>query len=83
VRPGVRQGSTSFGVERNAQILYFRFTTLTTTGYGDITPVHIGVRAVANLEGLVGKLFPAILIARLVSLQTAVPESTDTPHDDV
>lgn len=74
-----------FGVERNAQILYFSFTTLTTTGYGDIAPVNIGARAVANLEGFVGQLFPAILIARLVSQQTAsltpppVPSRTASP----
>lgn len=59
------------GVARNDQILYFSFTTLTTTGYGDILPIHPMARAVANLEGLIGQLFPAILIARLVSLETA------------
>jgi hypothetical protein len=48
--------------------LYFSFVTLTTVGYGDITPVSRAARALAMLEGLVGQLFPAIIIARFVSL---------------
>jgi len=51
------------------QLAYFSFVTLTTVGYGDITPVHPAARSLANLEALVGQLFPAILIARLVSLE--------------
>jgi hypothetical protein len=49
--------------------LYFSFTTLTTVGYGDITPVHSLARSLANFEALVGQLYPAILIARLVSME--------------
>jgi hypothetical protein len=48
---------------------YFSFTVLTTVGFGDIVPVHPIARMAAVLEGVVGQLFPAILIARLVSLQ--------------
>jgi hypothetical protein len=49
--------------------LYFSFTTLTTVGYGDITPAHTLARSLSNLEALVGQLYPAILIARLVSME--------------
>jgi hypothetical protein len=49
--------------------LYFSFTTLTTVGYGDITPVHTLARSLANFEALIGQLYPAILIARLVSME--------------
>jgi Ion channel len=49
--------------------LYFSFTTLTTVGYGDISPVHSLARSLANLEALLGQLYPAILIARLVSME--------------
>jgi hypothetical protein len=52
-----------------AALLYFSFTTLTTLGYGDITPVHPLARSLANLEGVVGQLYPATLLARLVSLE--------------
>jgi len=52
-----------------AQLIYFSFITMTTVGYGDIIPVHPLDRSLANLEALVGQLYPAILIARLVSLE--------------
>ncbi len=52
-----------------SDFMYFSFVTLTTTGYGDITPVATSARSLANMEGLIGQLYPAILIARLVSLQ--------------
>jgi hypothetical protein len=48
---------------------YFSFVTLTTLGYGDITPLHPVARSLAVAEALVGQLYPAILIGRLVSLQ--------------
>ncbi len=48
------------------QYLYFSFETLTTTGYGDIVPVNLLVRSAANLESVLGALFPATLLARLV-----------------
>ena len=47
---------------------YYSFITLTTTGYGDITPIHPVTRTLAMLEALVGQLYPAITLARLVSL---------------
>jgi hypothetical protein len=47
---------------------YYSFITLTTTGYGDITPVHPVARTLSMLEALVGQLYPAITLARLVSL---------------
>jgi len=46
---------------------YFSLVTLTTVGYGDITPVAHVARSLAALEALIGQLYPAIIIARLVS----------------
>jgi Ion channel len=48
---------------------YYSFVTLTTVGYGDVTPIHAGARSLAMLEALTGQLYPAILLARLVSLE--------------
>jgi hypothetical protein len=48
---------------------YFSIVTLTTLGYGDITAIHPVARSVVMAEALVGQLYPAILIARLVTLQ--------------
>jgi hypothetical protein len=50
---------------------YFSFVTLTTVGYGDIAPVTQAARSLAILEALIGQLYPAIIIARLVSLQSS------------
>jgi hypothetical protein len=49
-------------------LFYFSFVTLTTVGYGDITPINNFAMMLSNLEGLCGQLFPAISIATLVSL---------------
>jgi Ion channel len=52
-----------------SSILYFSFVTLTSVGYGDIVPVHPFVRALCNLEAIIGQLYPATLLARLVTLE--------------
>jgi hypothetical protein len=51
------------------QLSYFSFVTLTTIGYGDITAVSSVARILVMMEGLLGQLFPAIFIAKLVSQQ--------------
>ncbi len=52
-------------------ILYFSFSTLTTLGFGDVVPVHPLARGLANLEAIIGQLYPATVLARLITLQTA------------
>jgi hypothetical protein len=47
---------------------YFSFTTLTTVGYGDYTAVTDIGRRLANIESVLGQLFIATTLARLVSL---------------
>lgn len=66
LHPGTADASQS-----SNPLVYFSFTTLTTLGYGDVTPMHPIARALANLEALIGQLFPAILIARLVALEVS------------
>ena len=46
--------------------VYFSFITLTTVGYGDITPVSPVARALTFLEAIVGQFYLAILVAGLV-----------------
>jgi hypothetical protein len=50
-------------------LIYFSFATLTTTGYGDIVPLHPYARSLANIEAVIGQLYPATLLARLVTLE--------------
>ena len=51
--------------------LYYSFVCLTTTGFGDISPVSEGARSLSVMEAVFGQLFMAILIARLVGMQVA------------
>jgi hypothetical protein len=52
-------------------LTYFSFSTLTTSSFGDILPVHPIARSLANLEAICGQLFPAILLARVVGLHSS------------
>lgn len=49
-------------------LTYYSFVTLTTLGYGDITPVTSQARSLAYLEAIVGQIYLTIIIARLVGL---------------
>jgi hypothetical protein len=49
-------------------MLYFSFTTLTSTGFGEILPIDPFARSMANLESVLGQLYLAILLARLVTM---------------
>jgi hypothetical protein len=64
---GLNKGQGHFA----GNTLYFSLSTLTTTGFGDIAPLHPLVRSIANLEAVIGQLFPATLLARLVTLHAA------------
>jgi Ion channel len=60
------------GADTNgASWTYYSFVTLTTMGYGDITPKHPLARSLATAEALTGQLYIAILISRLVALEVA------------
>lgn len=50
---------------------YFSFVTLTTVGYGDTIPVEPIARSLATLEASMGQLYPAIILARLVSIEVS------------
>lgn len=52
-----------------SSVIYFSFVTLTSTGYGDIYPVNPIARSLCNLETIIGQLYPATLLARLVTLE--------------
>lgn len=50
-------------------LIYFSFVTLTSVGYGDIVPLHPYARGLSNVEAIIGQLYPATLLARLVTLE--------------
>jgi hypothetical protein len=76
-------GAFSFNTNRGAHSMngftgfYFSFITLSTVGYGDITPVSQAARWLAAMEAMTGLLYVAVLIARLVSLYS-IPKSNDS-----
>lgn len=67
--PGVSTGSPIINALHN--FIYYSFVCLTTTGYGDIAPKSDVARVMSVLESIVGQMYLAILIARLVSLEVA------------
>jgi hypothetical protein len=48
--------------------VYFSFTVLTTTGFGDLAPLTRQARSLCVVEQITGALFLAILIARLIGV---------------
>lgn len=57
------------GVATWWEMLYFSFTTLTSVGFGDITPVNDHARSLVMIQQTMGVLYFALVISRLVSLQ--------------
>lgn len=59
------------------ELIYFSFTTLSTAGFGDITPLVIQSRFLAILEQVMGVMYVAILIARLTGVYPIVGTNPD------
>ncbi len=74
-------GSTTGGTLESDELMYFSFVTLTTLGYGDLTPANSAARSLAMLESTAGTLYLAVLISRLVgsyrSLEASARRGTD------
>ena len=80
--------STPFFVHGKADLKsfqYFSFTTLTTLGYGDYTAAQAGGQSLAVMEAVVGQIFLATLVARLVAAFRGVrrPDNGDAVPDGV
>lgn len=73
-------GTLGFGDQHTATALYFSFVTLTTLGYGDITPVSMPARMLTTAEALIGQLYLVILVARLVGLH--ISTEMEARHSD-
>ena len=56
-----------------SELCYLSFVTLTSTGYGDIIPVHPFARSLCNIESVIGQVYPATLLARIVTLELRGP----------
>ncbi len=74
VWPPAFSGLSKARSDAPSDLLYYSLGTLTSAGCGDILPVHPFVRAMSNLEAVIGQLYPATFLARLVTLEGAVTE---------
>ena len=62
------------GQDVGQSMIYYSFVTMTSLGYGDITPKTHVAATMAYVQALIGQLYVAILIARLVSMYNAQPK---------
>lgn len=66
--PGSFSSTTSLGEENRFAFLYYSYVTLTTLGYGDVTPLTHMATSLAVLEAIIGQIYLTVLIARLVGM---------------
>jgi voltage-gated potassium channel len=67
----------------NLIFTYYSFVTLTTLGYGDITPMTDITYALAILEAIIGQLFLTVLVARLVALHITHSHEQANNREDI
>jgi hypothetical protein len=69
----------------HAVLEYFSFATLSTVGYGDVTPVSRSARSLAALEAVCGQVYLAVLVAGLVGIRGGVRASKtpDAPSEPI
>lgn len=72
---------SGFSTGEPSRLIYFSFATLTTLSYGDAYPVNRIARSLAMAEGLIGQLYPAILIATLVGMALHARLSAEEDDD--
>lgn len=59
------------------QMVYYSYVTLTTVGYGDVTPISHYAQSVAVFEAILGVLYTVILLSRIVGLSASQPPGPD------
>ena len=76
-------GTTAAGdSERFDRFIGFSFTTLTTLGYGNIAPQTPKADALTTMQAIIGQLYVAVVIARLVAIQITQGATASKDADD-
>jgi hypothetical protein len=76
--PGSFNGVPEFTTESNGiDLLYYSFVTMTTLGYGDITPAGSIARVLAYLAAIAGQFYIAILVGTLVGMYLSQRKNDD------
>lgn len=84
LNPGLLHDGTQIPQYNMYDFLYFSYVTLATVGYGDIVPISTLAKAFANMEAIIGQLYIAVLVARLVGIhitQGRVVSSVETTDE--
>jgi hypothetical protein len=74
VQPGafvINAANNPSGVTRWWDLLYFSFTCLTSVGFGEITPANDHARSLVMIQQMLGVLYFALIVSRLVTMQAA------------
>jgi voltage-gated potassium channel Kch len=69
LNPHSFQSTVGLSVTSVSEWFYYSYVTLTTLGYGEITPISRVARALAIGEAVTGQLYLAVLIARLIGME--------------
>jgi hypothetical protein len=82
IQPGSITGLESLSVADDSVMpfLYFSFVTMTTLGYGDMSPATGPAASLVYVEAVVGQLYVAIMMARLVGLYVAHESDEDQQY---
>ncbi|MEA3469192.1 MAG: ion channel [Thermodesulfobacteriota bacterium] len=78
VSPGAYSGALLDNAQNTTHIFtYFSFVTLTTLGYGDITPQTAGASSLCHMEAIVGQFYTAVVVAWLVGMFVSEKQNED------
>ena len=80
VLEGISPGSFS-GLSETTDLLYFSFVTLTTVGYGDVSPLSILAKRLAIFEAAMGGIYMAIIIAMIVGRYMSLQAEQDSESE--
>ncbi len=78
VSPGAYGGTLLENTQNTFHVFnYFSFVTLTTLGYGDITPQTAGASSLCQMEAIVGQFYTAVVVAWLVGMHVSNKHNKD------
>jgi ion channel len=77
------EGRMKLGAQQSVVPLYYSFVTMTTLGYGDIVPHSPTARILSALQAVMGQLYLAVLVARLVGLHISQSRETANSASDL
>ena len=76
----ISPGSFS-GTPESGDLLYFSFVTLTTVGYGDVLPLSALGKRLAIVEGAMGSIYMAVIVAMIVGRYMAMHSGQDSKSE--